>query len=262
MPSIRSAFVLAAPLAFFAAAAQTPAPRGYLPPGAVDLIHVLPPAPVKGDIRYEADRQVFKAMKARIGGERWRRAAADVVYATPAMEQDFACATGLALTPAAFPATTRLIDNASADASRANNAAKDRWQRLRPFHIDKGETCEAKKELGDSFDYPSGHATRGWTAGLVLADVLPGRAGPILARARAYGESRIACRVHNMSAVDAARLGATVTMATVRQSPGYLADLAAARAEVAAAQAGTPDPATCAAEAQALNRSVLAGLRK
>ena len=229
----RAFLVPALALAGLIAADKAP---GYLGGATVDITTVVPPAPVKGDIRYATDRKVFKAMKRAVGSARWRAATGDVIYATPAMEQDFACATGLPLSPDAYPATTRLLNNASADTGRANTAAKDRWRRLRPYKIDPGETCEDKAELGDSYDYPSGHTTKGWTFGLVLADVLPERAGPILARAREYGESRIVCRVHNFSAVENGRLGATVTMATVRQTPGYLADLAAARAEVAAAR--------------------------
>lgn len=248
-----------APLALLAAADR---PAGYLNGATVDLTVIVPPPPVKGDIRYQTDRQVFRAMKRWIGSPRWQAATADVIYATPTMEQDFACATGLSLTPGRFPAVTRLIDNASADTGRANNYAKEYWQRLRPFRIDAGETCEDKRELGNSYDYPSGHTTKGWTVGLVLADVMPDRAGPILTRARAYGESRIVCRVHNYSAVENGRLGATVTMATVRQSPGYLADLAAARAEVAAARgdAAAPDGPRCAAQNKLLDPSVLTGL--
>ena len=240
------------------------APAGYLGGATLDITGIVPPAPAPGDIRDKADHKVYLAMKRLIGGPRWQAATADVDYRTPAIERDFACATGLPLSPDRFPATSRLLANASADTSRATGAAKERWRHPRPYRADGGETCEDKAELGESYDYPSGHATLGWTFGLVLADVLPGRAGPILARAREYGESRIVCRVHTMSAVETARLGATATMATVRQTPAYLADLAAARAEAAAAHAGAekPDAVTCAAEERVLAPSVVDGLRK
>jgi acid phosphatase (class A) len=260
----RRAWALLPLVALLLPLAAADRPAGYLGGATVDITGVVPPPPVKGDIRYETDRRIFRAMKRLIGSARWAAATRDVDYATPAMEQDFACATGLAITPERMPVLTRLINNASADTGWANNAAKDRWQRLRPFHIDAGETCQDKRKLGDSYDYPSGHTTKGWTMGLVLADVMPDRADPILARARAYGESRIVCRVHNYSAVENGRLGATVSMATVRETPAYLADLTAARAEVAAARnsAPAPDPAACAAQDRLLGPSVLTGLRR
>ena len=240
------------------------APSHYIAPDAMDLTKILPAAPVKGDIRYETDRKVFKAMKAKIGSPRWQLATRDIVYATPVMMQDFSCAAGIALSPEATPATYRILAIASADTGHANVAAKAHWKRLRPFQIDPGETCEDKKELGGTFDYPSGHTTKGWTFGLVLADLLPDRATPILARARAYGESRIVCRVHNMSAVEAGRLGATASMTAIRATSAYQADLAAAKAELAAARGNAPPPdgAACSAEAALATPSVLDGLKR
>lgn len=239
-------------------------PAGYLGGATVDVTDVVPSPPTTGDIRYATDRAVFKAMKRLIGSPRWQAATSDVDYRTPAVERDFACATGLPLSPARFPALTRLLENTEADIGRANDFAKNKWRRLRPFLIDKGETCQPKGEVADSYDYPSGHTMLGWAYGLVLADVLPDRADPLLRRARAYGESRMVCRVHNYSAVENGRLATTVVMATVRQTPGYLADLAAARAEVAAARpaATPPDPAQCAADDRILGPSPLTALRR
>lgn len=256
-----SLFLLGA-LAAGALAADRPA--GYLPKGAVDLTTVLPAAPVEGDIRYEADRDVYRDMRPLIGTPRWELAKNDVDYATPATLRDFSCATGLQLTPGAYPATTRLIERSGADTGNASGAAKQRYRRARPYRIDDGETCQSKHELADSYDYPSGHTTWGWTVGLVLAELMPDRATPILARARAYGESRLVCRVHNMSAVEAGRLGATVTMVSVRATPAYQADLTSARRELAAAirhGAASPDAASCQATQPLIDRSVLDGLK-
>ena len=244
-----------------AALSQDKAPAGYLAPGTVDLTTVLPPAPVAGDIRYEADRKVFRAMKALVGSPRWQAATADVKYDTPTMIKDFACATGLVLTPEATPITYRLLAQASLDTNRANSLAKDVWKRQRPLWIDEGETCESKESLGKSYDYPSGHTTKGWTFGLILAGLIPNRATPILTRARAYGESRLVCRVHNMSAVDAGRTGAAAVMTVVQQTPAYQADFAAAKAELAHA-APYANPEACAAEKALLAPSVLAGLKE
>lgn len=247
-----------------ALAQDRPAPQGYLPPNSVDLVRVIPPAPSKGDIRYETDRKIFKAMEKKVGGERWRYAVADIKADTPTMLHDFECAAGFLLDTKALPATSKLLATASIDTNSANNAAKEHWQRLRPFWIDKGETCEPKDELGKSFDYPSGHSTKGWTLGLLLAELLPDRANAILTRARAYGESRIVCRVHNMSAVENGRLGAAVTLDQVRTQAAFQRDLAAARIELAAAraQASKPDAGRCSAEMTALEPSVIAGLTK
>lgn len=246
-----------------AAIAAAGAP-GYLDRTA-DITVIVPPAPLKGDVRYEADRKVFKATRPLLSSARGQLATRDVPSSVIDVEKDFSCAAGVVISPETTPATHRLLVAANADTARANNAAKNYWKRLRPFLIDKGPVCESREELARSYDYPSGHTTRGWTFGMVLSDLEPDRATPILIRARAYGESRIICGAHNMSAVEAGRLGATVTMQAVRATPGYQADLAAARAELAAARANpatAPEVGVCSAEAALSAPSVLMGVRR
>jgi len=237
-------------------------PMGYLAPGTVDLLAVLPAAPVKGDIRYETDRKVYRALGRQMHSSRWDLAVNDVGASVPDVMKDFSCAAGVTLSPEATPATFKLLANANADTSRENNVAKDHYKRLRPFVIDHGDYCDKSKDIATSYDYPSGHSTRGWTFGLILAELLPDRATPLLVRARAYGESRLVCRVHNMSAVEAGRLGATVTVSFIRATPAFQADLAAARNELSQARA-TPSRAasSCAAEQAQTARSVLNGLK-
>jgi acid phosphatase (class A) len=253
--------VVLATVALSAAESQS-AVEGYLPPGRIDLVSILPPAPAKGDIRYHADRQIFRAAKRAIGSDRWDYAKQDIPSSAAAVMQDFSCAAGITLSPDRQPATYRLFARTGLDTSRENNIAKDRFKRQRPFLIDKGAICDPDRAgIAKSFDYPSGHATRGWAYGLILAELLPDRATPILMRARAYGESRLICRVHNASAVEAGRLGAAATMDVVRTASAFQADLSAAQKELAAPQPA-PDAVACEREARILWPSILAGLRK
>ena len=238
--------------------------RGYLATP-VDITTIVPDAPQKGDVRYEADRKVFRATRAALNTPRGQLATSDVPSSVIDVMKDFSCAAGVKLSPETTPATYRLLANANADTARANNLAKDHWKRLRPFLIDRGPVCDSKEELAKSYDYPSGHATRGWTFGLILSDAEPDRATPIQVRARSYGESRIVCGAHTMSAIEAGRLGATVTMQSVRQSPTYQADLEGARAELRAARADpilAPDAGACATEAGLVAKSVLVGVKR
>jgi len=237
--------------------------KGYLETP-VDITTIVPDAPQKGDVRYEADRKVFRATRVMLNTPRGRLATSDVPSSVTEVMKDFSCATGVKLSPETTPATYRLLANANADTANANNLAKDHWKRLRPFLIDKGPICDSKEELAKSYDYPSGHSTRGWTFGLALSDAEPDRATPIQVRARAYGESRIVCGAHNMSAVEAGRLGATVTMESVRQSAAYQADVEAARAELKAARTNpalASEAGACSTEAGLVAKSVLVGVR-
>ncbi len=240
------------------APAEQKARPSYLAPGQVNMLEVLPPAPVPGDPRYDADRAMFKMTRKLQGTPRWTMATSDVSWANDIMLRNFSCALGLDVTPEKTPKLMALLQKAGSDTQRETNVAKNFYKRARPFNIDDGEICQPKKELGDSYDYPSGHTTGGWTWALVLADVAPDHASEILARGRAYGESRIVCGAHNASAVEAGRLSATVTMTVVRSTPAYRRDLAEAKAEMAALRktSAAPSPEVCKAEASLISQSI------
>lgn len=235
---------------------------GYLS-SAPDITQVLPPPPHKGDALYEADRRVFRATRSMLRSPRGELAVRDVAYTMPDLMRDFSCAAGVKLSPETTPATFRLLANADLDTQRANEAAKQTWKRLRPFQIDRGPVCQSKKELAKSFDYPSGHTAHGWTVGLILADLIPSRAPQLLSRARAYGESRIVCGAHNMSAVQASQLGVTVSLQQVRMDPRYREDVEAARAELQTRMTvpgAAPDGGFCAGEMALTRNSIFASL--
>ena len=192
-----------------AVVAQEEGPKGFLPSGYFDLIDVLPPAPIKEEPRGAADREIFKLTRALKGTPRWDMAVNDVAADTASMMRDFSCATGVKMTPQNAPKTAALLEKASLDTNDAIEKIKIFYRRQRPFQIDQGEVCEPTANLGRSYDYPSGSATRSWTWGLILAEVLHKQAAPILARARAFGESRVVCGSHNASAVSRERLPST-----------------------------------------------------
>jgi len=232
----------------------------YLTPGEVDILAILPPAPIIGDPRYEADRAIFRSTRAFALSPRWELATNDVQWGAAVMLRNFGCALGVSLAPEKVPHLVDVLAKASRDTSRETNIAKVHFRRLRPFLIDDGKTCQPVEEMKDSFDYPSGHTTGGWTWALVLADVAPDRASQIFARGRAYGESRIVCGAHNATAVDAGRLSASVTMSFVQNTKAYRKDMVAARKEFAAARKTAPAPTQCEAQAALLKQDIFAPL--
>lgn len=249
--------ILFAGAAMLAAAAQTSA--GYLAADVFDVMAVLPPAPVAGDPRYNADRLIFLETRKLVGTPRYALATRDAQGGTANLMQDFSCAVGVSLTPQEAPLTAALLQRATRDTGRETNRAKNIFKRLRPFQIDPGEICDDKVTLARSYDYPSGHTTAGWTWAMVLSELVPARSSEILARGRAYGESRFICGAHNESAVEAGRLSATATMTAVRNTAAYQADAAAAKAEMTALlnDPATPKPAACAAEHDLIMQKVL-----
>lgn len=237
---------------------MTPVVRGhgYLGEAAPDTYAILPPAPTPGDPRDKADRTIFRASRAAEGTPRWAMAQNDANSA--GIVKDLACALGVQLTPQNAPRTLALLAKVAPDASRVTNRPKDIYKRPRPYLRDKGPICVPRDaSLAASPDYPSGHNTWGWTVGLIMAELVPDRAAPILTRARAFGENRLVCGVHSLSAVEAGRDNASILVAALHSSPEFRTDMDAARAEVAAARAAgpAPDPSACAQESALLAKS-------
>ncbi len=193
---------------------------------------LLPAAPKAGSARYEADRKVFRDTRQLEGTPRWTLAQQDVDYATPTLLGDFSCAMGVPLDAARLPQLAALVDETSRAADASTGPAKQANQRQRPFLIDPGATCQSTQQLAHSFDYPSGHATRGWAVGLVLAELAPDRATDLLQRARAFADSRVVCGVHNLSAIQAGTMNGAAVVAVLHASPSFQTSLADARHEL------------------------------
>jgi acid phosphatase (class A) len=238
-------------LASGCAPVQTPSvkqPGVEAPP--LQTAMVLPAAPKPGSPRYEGDRQVFLATRKLEGTPRWELAKHDVDYATPVLMDDFSCAMGVPLDAKRLPRLAALVDLTSNAADKSTGPAKQANQRQRPFLIDQGAVSQPTEQLAKSFDYPSGHATRGWAVGLVLAELAPDRASDLLLRSRAFADSRVVCGAHNLSAIEAGAMNGAAVVATLRTSEVFQAQLSAARAELADYRKATPSNAgpQCSAE--------------
>jgi acid phosphatase (class A) len=226
-------------------------PKPYLGQKAwPDASQILPAPPATGSQREAQDQALFKASRALEGSDRWKLAQDDVPTAPGAMLTSFQCAAGLALTPQSAPKLTAMLSRIGMDSAFQVAAVKDVYKRKRPYLISDGPICVARSaSLDASPDYPSGHATWGWAIGLVMAELMPDRATAILARARAYGESRAVCGVHSASAVEAGRTNGAALIATLHGNQDFRADMEQARAELQGLRM-SPKPLTadCAAE--------------
>jgi len=225
-------------------------PAGYLAGHEPDVLAVIPQPPAPGSPRDEADRAIFKQTRALEGTPRWALATNDVDVTK--LLDDFSCAVGITLTKDNSPRLMALLVKASPDITAAYGVPKDFYKRPRPFTRDAGDICVPRTEgFAKSYDYPSGHATGSWFLGLILSRAAPDRTGPILERARAFGESRVVCGVHNASAVDAGRLAADTLVSALSDDAAFRADLASAGAELTALRASgpKPDPSICQSEA-------------
>ena len=238
-----------------------PATRtGYLTPTQLpDVSRIVPPAPTAGDARFLADMAIFRATRALEGTPRWAMALSDDNVSTNGILSAFSCALGVQTTAETMPRLRALLARANTDTLRPALALKKQYQHKRPFQVEPGKVClsdRGRAALETDPDYPSGHTTASWEAGLILAEIVPEASSEILLRARAFGESRIVCGVHNASAVEAGRLTATVVFAAQHVSAEFRADVDAAREELTALRALHSDrPERCKDEAAMLANS-------
>ena len=233
-----------------AAGVSLPEDAAYFSADTLDGIAILAPPPAPGSARALADRAVFEATRALAGTLRWELATSDVESGP---FEHFACALGAQLTPGSVPKLERLLNRIGT--GFLVSPVKAHYQTRRPYLDTDAPICQPRTEhLAQNGDYPSGHAANGWLEALVLSELVPGRAVQILARGRAFGESRIVCGVHSVSAVEAAYQAGASVFAMLHAVPEYRDDLEAARNELAKvlAYAPAPDAEMCRREADAL----------
>ncbi len=189
------------------------------------------------------------------GQPRWLLAANDADLKFPAAARVFSCALGFEPDPTRTPHLYMLLRRSMADAGLSTYAAKNRYNRVRPFVALNEQSCTPREEVFLSKDgsYPSGHAAAGWAWALILSDLAPARREALLRRGYAFGQSRVACGVHWQSDVDAGRVVGAAAATVIRQNSIFQAQFDLARREVAAMQVsgGSPLP-HCVEESSAL----------
>lgn len=238
-----------------------PAFKPYLGESAPDPVQFLPAPPGSRSTLENADRAAFNTTRALKGSARWNLAANDVAEGAAAVLENFACVLGTRIDQARVPATIALLERARLDLARATRLPKVHYRRLRPFVGNEAPICVQRSQaLADSFSYPSGHATQGWAYALIVAALVPEKAAAILARGRAYGESRVVCGVHWLSDVVAGRTNGSAVFSALVGDATFRADMDKARAELRSVMSATPvapDQALCTREADALREPAL-----
>ncbi len=230
--------------------------QGYLDSKTLpNSLNLIPIAPIQGSAAQKFDDAVSQKYLALQGTSRWEMAKRDADLSFPNAAQIFSCALGLPINEKQTPHLYLLLRRTVADAGLATYTAKNHYQRVRPFMLNRKPICtpEDREALKNDGSHPSGHTAIGWAWALILAEIAPGHADPILARGRAFGESRIICNVHwHSDVVEGRFIGASV-VAKLHSDPQFNSDLEAAKKELASLYAkGVKSPNDCKSESDAL----------
>ena len=216
----------------------------------------VPPAPEETSALQALDNAWSERMLEMHGTARWDLAIQDAELAFPEAANTFSCALGISVSEDNTPALYMLLRRTLTDIGLAPYSAKNAYERKRPFMISETSVCTPHDEeaLRKDGSYPSGHTAIGWGWALILTELAPDRAEEILARGRAFGESRNVCNAHWYSDVVAGRLVGAAAVAKLHASDEFRQAMDAARLDVERMRReGTQPQGDCSIESEALS---------
>jgi acid phosphatase (class A) len=229
---------------------------GYLPPKALpSSLALLPPPPVVDSTAFSLDDEINRKTRALRGTPRWELAAEDADLKFPQAAGTFSCVLNAPITEEDTPHLYMLMRRTLTDAGLSTYTAKNHYKRTRPFVVNNENSCtpDQEKQLMTDGSYPSGHAAVGWAWALILSEIAPEQTDALLARGRAFGQSRVICGVHWQSDVIEGRFMGAGTVARLHADPAFRAEVEAAKAELTSVRAkGLKPTRDCKAEAAAL----------
>ena len=210
--------------------------KGYLKAGTLDGVALLPPPPAPDSPRGKADRAYYERTRAMAGDPRWAAAQRDNDLWRGGALNRYACVIGKRLDAASTPRNYELLHRVELDVRTVSAPVKQRYNRVRPLIGDDKPVCVPREPwMNTNGSYPSGHAMTGWSWGMILAQLVPAKAGGLVAAGREVGDSRPICGVHYVSDVEAGRTLASAMVARLNADPAFRADVAQAREELARA---------------------------
>jgi acid phosphatase (class A) len=199
----------------------------YISLNQVNLAKLLAPPPASQSNEQKLDLMaVLRTQKESTASQR-ERAVADNELSVFRIAEDVL---GPNFTPPRVPKTAAFFDRIWKDYRDIILATKDVWDRPRPYQVSTDVKPIGKLEKSGS--YPSGHATRGYLAAIILSNMLPEKREGLFARAREYGDNRIVAGDHFPSDVEAGRFAATAMAVTFIQNEKFSNDFAEAKAEL------------------------------
>jgi acid phosphatase (class A) len=229
---------------------------GYLSADAhPNSLALLPPPPAIDSTARAQDEEISKRSFVLRNTQRWLLAASDADLSFPHAAGTFSCVLNAPITEADTPHLYMLLRRTLTDVGLSTYAAKNHYQRTRPFLWNKEPICTPNDRafLEKDGSYPSGHTAAGFGWALILSEISPAETDAIIARGLAFGESRNVCNAHWHSDVVQGRIIAAGAVARLHADPAFLADLESARAELAAVRKrGLKPTRDCNAEAAAL----------
>jgi len=209
--------------------------EGYLSEDEIlNSLKLVPPPPQEGSAAFQLDQEIAAKYVAMNDDARKAQATKDAVLSFPEATEAFNIVLDIKISEENTPHLYMILRRTLADAGLSTYAAKNHYQRQRPFMVNNAPTCTPDEEeaLRKDGSYPSGHTSIGWAWALILAEVFPDQADAIMERGKAFGISRNVCNVHWHSDVVYGRMMGATAVAMLHANPDFIIDLEAAKKEI------------------------------
>ena len=215
--------------------------EGYLAPEMLpNSLKLLPPPPAADSSAFTVDKTVSEQSLTLRETPRWQQAIKDANPHFPEAIDSYAAIVDIPITEENTPHLYMLLRRTLTDFGLSTYTAKTEYNRSRPFVMNNEPVCtpEDEEKLRKDGSYPSGHTTIGWGWALLFCELFPEQTDVLLKRGWEFGQSRVICNVHWQSDVNQGRIMGAATFARLHADPGFLADIEAAKAEIAAFEKG------------------------
>jgi len=209
--------------------------EGYLSKEDIpNSLALVPPPPEEGSAAFLLDQDVAATYVAMQDEARKDQATQDAVLVFPEALNAFNSVLEVQISEANTPHLYMILRRTLADAGLSTYAAKNHYQRERPFMVNNTPICTPEDEaaLRKDGSYPSGHTAIGWAWALILTEVFPEQADVILERGKQFGISRNVCNVHWHSDVVYGRMMGASAVAILQSNTDFRIDLTAAKEEI------------------------------
>ena len=225
-------FLLALVSAVPLRAAPASAPVSYLADSHTDVLTLLAPPPTAGSAEDKADLEAAYAVASTATPAQVAQAKSEVKL-TPF---HFAPVIGPWFQAGKFPQLEALFKEIEKESKAVTSKGKKHWERTRPYIVDPVRFPHAvEHEKPTDYSYPSGHSTRGTVYSHILAELFPEKRAALIAKGRETGWLRVQGGVHYPTDIYAGRVLGQALARDFLASPAFQADLAAVKAELAAA---------------------------
>lgn len=190
---------------------------------------VLPPAPEFESAKGKAELLDIKTTVKRVSAKERELAAKDALTKNVSFFADTIAGFDIEK----LPATKALFNQVRYTEDYEAKVFKNHFMRKRPYVTDSSiNTCVAPEQGGEYASYPSGHATMGFSMGVILANLIPEKGTAIMDRANLYAENRLICGVHHRSDIIAGQVLGTIVAVQLMQNGDFQKMMQASKQEL------------------------------